>query len=220
MGGSQIKLRASYGTGAKAPGLYQLFDPTYGNPDLKVETSKGGDVGIDWSFGNRFTAQLSYFFSRTRNEIIWDSGIGLLGGYTQYGRTRKSGVELAFQVRPADWLTVQQSYTYLTAEEDADENGSYLDMGRPKNSGSTMATVTPTEDVSISLRARYRSRNASSYSGETRGYTVFDLMSSWRVSERLEIYGRVINLFDKDYQVSFGKNALGASAYGGVRIRL
>jgi len=218
VGGSQIKLRASYGTGAKAPGLYQLFDPTYGNPDLDVETSKGGDVGIDWSFGDTVTAQVSYFFSHTRNEIVWDSGVGQWGGYTQYGRTRKSGVELALQLRPTDWLSVQQTYTYLTAEEDSDENGSYFDMGRPKNSGSTMVTLTPIEDVSVSVRARYRSRNASSYGGATDGYTVFDLMSSWQLNDRLEVYGRVVNVFDKHYQVSWGKNTLGASVYGGLRV--
>lgn len=216
--GSQIKLRASYGTGAKAPGLYQLFDPTYGNPNLKVETSKGGDVGIDWSFGSTVAAQVGYFFGRTRDEIVWDAGIGQWGGYTQYGRTRKSGVELALQLRPTEWLSVQQTYTYLVAEQDGDEDGVYLDMGRPKNSGSTMVTLTPLEDVSVSVRARYRSRSASSSGRPVDGYTVFDLMSSWQLNERLEVYGRVVNVFDKHYQVSWGKNSLGASAYGGLRV--
>ncbi|CAN5116996.1 hypothetical protein BH10PSE13_BH10PSE13_23360 [soil metagenome] len=65
-GANSAKLRASYGSGAKAPGLYQLFDPTYGNPNLKVETSEGGDFGFDMIF-DRFTAQITYFFTRTRN---------------------------------------------------------------------------------------------------------------------------------------------------------
>src|SRR5690606_41435908 len=54
----------------------------------------------DWSFGSTVAAQVGYFFGRTRDEIVWDAGIGPWGGYTQYGRTRKSGVELALQLRP------------------------------------------------------------------------------------------------------------------------
>ena len=59
-GAGSLKLRASYGTGAKAPGLYQLFDLQYGNPDLKAETSRGGDIGVDLAF-DRFTAPALLF---------------------------------------------------------------------------------------------------------------------------------------------------------------
>ena len=41
------KLRASAGTGGKAPTLFQLFAPTFGNPDLQSEESFGWDAGID-----------------------------------------------------------------------------------------------------------------------------------------------------------------------------
>ncbi len=218
IGGGDLKFRASYGTGAKAPGLYQLFDPTYGNPNLEVETSKGGDVGIDLNFGGKFVAQISYFYARTRNEIVFDGSIPPFGGYAQFGKTRKSGVELAFTVRPLDWLSIQQSYTYLEAEQDRLENGNWTDLGRPKNSGSTSLTLTPTDRLSFTARARYRSRNASSFGGATAAYEVVDLLTSYGITENIEIYGRVVNLFNKQYQMSFGKNSLGQSVYGGVRL--
>lgn len=217
LGANSLKLRASYGTGAKAPGLYQLFDPTYGNPDLKVETSQGGDIGFDIDF-DRFSAQLSYFFAKTKNEIIWLANVGPMGGYTQFGRTRKDGVEIAFALRPIDGLAIQQSFTFLTAESDPQEIGDYGDMGRPKRSGSTSVTITPLEQLSLTARARYRSRNASSFGGATGSYAVFDLLGSFAITQNVEIYGRVTNLFDRDYQMSFGKNALGRSLYGGLRV--
>lgn len=218
IGGGDVKLRASYGSGAKAPGLYQLFDPSYGNPDLKVETSEGGDVGIDLSFGGRLTAQFSYFFARTRNEIVFDGGRPPFGGYAQFGKTRKSGVEIAVDVRPADWLSIGQSYTYLEAEQDPAEDGNWVDLGRPKHWGSTSVTLTPVERLSITARARYRDRNASSFGGITRGYEVVDLLGSYGITDRIELHGRVVNLFDRQYQTGFGKNALGRSVYGGVRL--
>lgn len=220
IGGGDVKLRASYGSGAKAPGLYQLFDPSYGNPDLKVETSEGGDVGIDLNFGSKFSAQFSYFFAKTRNEIVFDGARPPFGGYAQFGKTRKSGIEVAFDVRPLDWLTIRQSYTYLEAEQDPQENGGWIDLGRPKHSGSTSITLTPIERLSVTARARYRDRNASSsFSPATEGYEVVDLLTSYGITDNIEIYGRVVNLFDKQYQMSYGKNALGQSAYGGVRLR-
>lgn len=220
IGGGDVKLRASYGSGAKAPGLYQLFDPSYGNPDLKVETSEGGDVGIDFNFGSKFSAQFSYFFAKTRNEIVFDGARPPFGGYAQFGKTRKSGVEVAFDVRPTGWLTIRQSYTYLEAEQDPRENGGWVDLGRPKHSGSTSITLTPVERLSIGARARYRDRNASSsFSPATKGYEVVDLLASYGITGNVEVYGRVVNLFDKQYQMSYGKNALGQSAYGGVRLR-
>jgi vitamin B12 transporter len=216
IGGGDVKLRASYGSGAKAPGLYQLFDPTYGNPDLQVETSEGGDVGIDFNFGERFAAQFSYFFARTRNEIVFDCNALSPGCYLNLGKTRKSGIEMAFDLRPTDWLTIRQSYTYLEAEQ---RSAGWEDLGRPSHSGSTSITLTPVERLSISARARYRDRNASSsFSPATEGYEVVDLLASYGITGNVEVYARVVNLFDKQYQMSYGKNALGRSAYGGVRL--
>lgn len=216
--GGTIKLRTSFGTGAKAPGLYQLFDPTYGNPNLKVETSKGGDLGIDLTLGETFAAQLSYFYARTRNEIVYDGTILPFGGYAQFGKTRKSGVEVSFQLKPTDWLSLHQSYTYLNAEQDKLQNGNWTDLGRPRHSGSTSVTVRPIEPLSITARARYRGRNASGSGGITAAYATVDLLGSYQLTDSVELYARIVNLFDKQYQMSFGKNALDRSAYGGIRV--
>ena len=218
IGSGDVKLRASYGTGAKAPGLYQLFDPTYGYAGLKVETSEGGDVGVDFDFGSAFSAQVSYFFAKTRNEIAFDCTAPTPGCYVNFGRTRKSGVEVAFDLRPADWISFRQSLTYLNAEQHA--NGVWSDLRRPEFSGSTSLTVTPVERFSVTARLRHRDRNASSsFSPATKGYEVVDLLASYGITDNIEVYGRVVNLFDRQYQMSYGKNALGRSAYGGIRLK-
>ncbi|MFT3966735.1 MAG: TonB-dependent receptor [Sphingobium sp.] len=221
-GTERVKLRASYGSGAKAPGLYQLFDPTYGNPNLKVERSEGGDVGVDIDF-ERFSAQFSYFFGRTRNEIVFDSFGGPMGygGYAQFGRTRKSGVEAAFVLTPVTGVEIRQSFTYLDAKADPDETGVYTaDEGRPRHSGSTAVTLTPVERLSLTARARYRSGidTTASFGGPTRAFAVVDLLASYGLTDRIEVYGRVTNLFDKYYQMTYGTNALDRAAYGGIRL--
>jgi len=214
-----IKLRASYGSGAKAPGLYQLFDPTYGNPNLQVETSEGGDVGVDLDFGSAFSAQVSYFFAKTRNEILFDcvatKAAGEKGCYLNLGKTRKSGVELAFSVRPTDWLSFRQSLTYLDADQYL--TGKWQSLRRPEFTGSTSVTLTPIERLSFTARLRHRD-NSQISTRRLKGYEVVDLLASFGITDNVEVYGRVTNLFDKQYQMSYGKNALGRSAYGGIRL--
>ncbi|HEX7874272.1 MAG TPA: TonB-dependent receptor [Sphingobium sp.] len=218
-GADSVKFRASYGSGAKAPGLYQLFDPTYGNPNLKAQTSEGGDAGVDIVF-DRFTAQISYFFDKTKNKIAFEPTGGRTGtgGYAQYDRAREQGVEVAFVLTPVEGVTVRQSFTYLDARKQNDGQGLWTEIGRPRHSGSTSVTVTPVERLTLTARARYRSRNAASFGGITAAYAVADLLASYGITDRIEVYGRVTNLFDKQYQMTYGTNALDRAAYGGIRV--
>lgn len=213
-----VKFRGSYGTGAKSPGLYQLFDPTYGNPDLKAETSRGGDIGFDVAFSEKLTAQISYFFNKKKNEINFDGSRPPFGGYGQFGRTKASGVEVAIAVQPLPWLALSQSYTYTDHEEDDDEDGIYVNSGRPKYTATSMVTVTPVERASLAARVRFHDGDSSGFGGATQAYTVVDLLGSYGITDQIEVYGRVVNLFDKWYQVSYGTQTLGMSAYGGVRV--
>lgn len=216
-----LKLRASYGTGAKAPGLYQLFDPVYGNAGLKVETSKGGDIGFDFAVTDEVALQASYFFNRKKNEITFDSGKEPSGGYSQFGRTRAQGIEAGLLLTPAPWLSISQTVTYVDHEVDNSATGDqpFVDSGRAKLSATTSVTVNPVEQASVTVRVRNRDGDSSSsYSPATQAYTVVDLLGSYQINDKIELYGRVVNLFDRWYQVSYGYQTLGLSAYGGVRV--
>ena len=46
---SGTRLKGSYGTGFKAPSLFELYDSFYGNRNLKPESSRGVDVGVEQS---------------------------------------------------------------------------------------------------------------------------------------------------------------------------
>ena len=59
------KLKATFGTGFKAPSLFYLYDPLYGNIDLNPEKSLGWDAGVEqffWSEG--FSIGVTYFFNK------------------------------------------------------------------------------------------------------------------------------------------------------------
>jgi vitamin B12 transporter len=52
------------------------------------------------------------------------------------------------------------------------------------------------------------------------GYGIVDLAASYQLSQSFEIFGRVDNLFDKEYQEVLGYGTLGAAAYGGIKVSL
>lgn len=209
--GPETRLRASIGTGAKAPGLYQLFDPAFGNAALEVEESEGFDIGVDLSWSGGASFSVGYFANDIGNEIdfLWPEG------YLNLGATETRGVELYAAVPLARRIDWSLSYTYLSAEDAA--TGSWL--GRPRNAATSQLTARPGERLSLTARARYRSENAASFGGITAGFVVWDLLGSFELSERLEVFGRLVNLFDEDYQYEWGMSTYDRSVYAGLRLR-
>ncbi len=51
------------------------------------------------------------------------------------------------------------------------------------------------------------------------GYTTWDMRADYAMDERISIYGRVENLFDKDYGQMAGFTNAGVAAYTGLRLK-
>jgi vitamin B12 transporter len=51
------------------------------------------------------------------------------------------------------------------------------------------------------------------------GYALAGVRASFALTERIEVYGRVDNLFNADYATAFNYGTYGRAAYGGVRAR-
>ena len=209
--GPETKLRASFGTGAKAPGLYQLFDPFFGNSALIVEESEGYDLGVDlvWSGGAAFS--LTWFANNIEQEIDFQWPAGFLN----LGATEARGAEARFTLPLADRVDWALSYTYVDSHDEM--TGAWL--GRPRNAATSHLTARPTDRLSLTARTRYRSENAASFGGTTSSFVVWDLLGRYELSERLELFGRVVNLTDEDYQYEWGMNTYDRSVFAGVRLR-
>lgn len=206
-------LRASYGTANKAPTLYQLYDPFYGNAKLQAEDGKGVDAGIEQSaLDGRVTFGASVF----RN--VYDDMIGFSNGYINIARARTKGVELTFQAQPVEAVLIQANYTWLEAKDRV--TGRDLPR-RPQDTfnASVDWTVVPGVDVGAALRYAGKQRDtASATSPILDSSTVVDLTGRWAVWGSVSLFGRVENLFDEDYQEVRNYRAPGRSAFGGVTV--
>lgn len=88
-----LRLRAAYGNAFHAPTFNDLYFPDFGNPNLKPERSRNGEVGIDYEVrGQRFAATL--FESRITDLIVFDLTTFLP---QNIDRARIRGAELSHQ---------------------------------------------------------------------------------------------------------------------------
>ena len=209
-------LRASYGEGFKAPSLYQLYTNGIYSP-LKPETSKAWDIGVEQPFAEgkgRFT--LTWFDRKTRNLIDYDFANF---NYYNIGRTRAKGIELGMVLNDWEGFDLSLSYTYLDAKNEL--TGARL-ARRPENN--FYASLDKNWDFGLRLGADLQV-GGSRYDDVANtnfvdGHVVVGLRSSYAVTDNIEVYGRVENLFNEHYEVVRTYGTPGRSAYAGIRVKI
>jgi len=220
---SGTKLRASLGTGAKAPTLYQKFDPFSGTASLESERSIGFDVGVDQSLADdRVLLSATFFANRFRNLIAYAMADTcrpeqMYGCFINVKRARTSGIELSadMDVIPA-WLRVKATYTYLEA---FDEDTDLRLARRPQHQGRLGFTITPVPGLSIEPSVVLVGTRFSSPGEmyELAPYARFDLYADYKINDTFSIYGRAENLTDARYQEVYNYGTAGRSFYAGLR---
>lgn len=227
---TSTRLHASYGTGAKPPTMYQAFfngpDPIYGgvlqgNPDLEVETSSGYDVGVEQTFFNKtLSVDVTYFKQDIEDLIIYENVVfGVLSTYRNVANVASEGVEVSVSARPAHWFNVTGGYTYLVSQDQE----THLDLARtPRETAFVGMQVSPIKPLLLGAEINYVGPqfNLSRERDELKSFTRVNLNGSWKLNEHAELYGRIENLFDVDYEVIRNVGEPGRSGYLGVRMSL
>jgi len=212
--------KGSYGTAFKAPSLYQLYAPTYGDENLNPEKSTGWDLGVEQSlFGGKLTMGATYFYNDFEDLINYDSN---LSKYGNISKATTQGVELTASLRPIDELTLRAGYTYTRTEDKA--TGLEL-LRRPKNKISFDGNYRFLKNANLNLGLVYvGTRTDDDYSTspattvKLKNYLLVNLAASYDITRNLQIFGRVDNLLDRSYEEVLGYGTAGISAYGGVKV--
>jgi len=220
------KIKATYGTGFKAPSLYQLYAPAtargpIGNENLEPEESEGWDVGVEqYLFKDRLTLGATYFRNDFEDLIDFDWA----KGYVNIDEARTEGVEIFASVRPIEDLTIRASYTYTDTEDET--TGERL-LRRPLDKGSLNFNYLFLKKGNVNVDVLYVGERDDRYwdpitftpmNVTTDDYVVVNLTGSFDVSEHFQVFGRIENLFDKEYEEVWGYGTADLSFFGGAKI--
>ncbi|MET0606985.1 MAG: TonB-dependent receptor [Beijerinckiaceae bacterium] len=221
------KLRASAGTGAKAPSLYQqfgLFAPTRsGYEALVPETSWGVDAGIDQILADgRAKLSATIFNNSIRNMIDFDNSLPSntpfgTGVYVNVARARIWGAELAGEaIIIPEMVSVRGSYTFLHAR---DETNGFELARRPAHQGRASILFTPIEKLSIEPTVYLVGERFSTPLELDRlaPYARLDARIAYQATKNFEVYVRAENLTDVRYQEVKNYGTAGRSFYAGLR---
>jgi vitamin B12 transporter len=218
------KLKASYGTGFKAPSLTQLFVSFpefnfFANPNLEPEESEGFDFGFEQSVAEeRVQFGATYFHNDITNLIAANAAFTSL---ENVGAATTEGVEAFVSLAVTESIKVRSDYTYTDAVDDT--TGLEL-LRRPKHKASLNIIWLPTDRLTISAAALYvgsqvdGNRSFSIQRLETDPYFLVNLAANYDLGKGVTLFARIDNLFDERYENPTGFQRPGFGAFAGMRI--
>src|SRR6266853_4359692 len=222
---SGTKLKASVGSGFKAPTLGELFQSFppffFANPDLKPESSVGYDLGIEQGLGGGVVrVGATWFYNRIRDLITTDvTGTT----YANVGRASTAGVESFVAYQPVKQLSLRLDYTYTQATDDVLHEEL---LRRPKHKGNLDATWRASDALLLNASVLTVSswvdgnRDFSIPRLDAPGYTTVNLAASFDVGRRWTVLGRIDNLFDRHYENPVGFLQPGIAVFAGIKVQL
>ncbi len=209
---TNIRYKSSYGTAFKAPSIYQLYDSTNGNAQLKAETSKGFDIGMERQFlENRVMLGATYFNNKFKDLISWTPG-----QYTNIKEAYTGGCELETSWVISNNLKATGNYTY-TATKDKETKKEF--GRRPKNQAAAGLDWTYSEKGNVYLGGRFVGERFDNDSNtvKLKKYYLFDINAGYKISQDTEIFWKVENVFDRQHELISGFDGLSRAVYTGIK---
>ncbi|EPO6658824.1 TPA: TonB-dependent receptor PqqU [Klebsiella aerogenes] len=178
------------------------------NFDLKPSTNETVEIGSKTRIGNGlFTAAL--FQTDTDNEIVVDSSSGGRTSYKNAGKTRRQGMELGLDQQFGDSWKLKAAWTWLDATYrtnvcgSSDCNGNRI-PGIARNMGYASFGYQPEQGWYAGSDIRYMGDIMANDANTAKApsWTVVGLTTGYKWSYGkmdMDLFGRVDNLFDRNY---------------------
>jgi vitamin B12 transporter len=222
-------VRASYGEGFKAPTLFQLFSE-FGNEALAPERADAWDAGIEQRLlDDALLLSATYFGRKTRNMIDFVSCFPAtdprcatrpFGFFDNVAKSEVEGFELGLVARLGERLRLDANYTDMETTNLAP--GPNFGRELPRRPGQTLNgeityqwPIGLTTTVAVTHAGRNFDNAANTVVLES--YTVVDLRAAYALRDNLELFGRLENAFDEEYQTIARYGTIGRGVFVGVR---
>jgi len=210
---SALRATAAYGTAFKAPTFNELYFPFFGDPDLRPETARSGEIGISGvhALGDGGSWGVNLFETRLNNLISFDA-VRRRAANVDDARIR--GLEIQADALLAGWAA-RANLTLL----DPENRSAGANRGKvlPRRAEEALRIDLDREfgrfGVGASVLAAGKRYDDLANGVELDRYVTVDLRSQYRVTEKWAIQGRAENLLDRDYETAAFFNQPGRSVF-------
>ena len=205
---SGLRARVARASSMKAPTFNDLYYPMSGNPNLQPESSKGNEIGLDWSVGGH-EFKLTGFDNKVKNLISWaDDGSGMWFPFN-IDSARLKGWSLGYRTQWQGW-NLSARYEHLDA---VDGKGQRLTDRLPEH----QATLSVDKHIGawkFGTSALYAGKRTDKQGTvDLGGYTTVDLHAEYQFAKDWAVQARVANLTDKVYETAYGYNQRGRAGF-------
>ncbi len=189
-------------TGFRFPATDEYFSPFAMPPineNLEPHTVKEIDLGIRFNFTNNIGASVTGFSGRHKNEIYYNP---LTFQNSNYGKTKRQGIEATLFWNIVPGLKLNLGYTYLDAVFDGDDlDGNSVPMVPANKFNAALSYAIDALTMTFSSQytgARYMTSDITNSYPKMGGFTTYDLTAvyTWK---GVKVTGAVKNIFNKEY---------------------
>ena len=222
------KLKATLGSGFKTPSLFNLYDPAFGNPDIKPEKSVGFDAGIEQFLANdMISVGVTYFQNYYKDLFGYDQNYKTIN----VKKAKTNGIEIYFTTKLIDDFIFKLNYTFTNAKDLSngilDENRKLI--RRPEHKIGSYVSYNFSRSSNVNLELIYVGKrddlifdNTTFTSSRIKlePYLLLNLATHYQLTEFLRLNLRLENILGTDYEEVYGYATPGFSIYGGIKLSL
>jgi vitamin B12 transporter len=204
----KLKLLTSYSKAFISPGLYQLFDPVYGNSDLKPEENKSFEFGFE--IRSEKNALSLVYFNRSENPtLIFDNTT------SKYGNSSKEivyeGLEMGYEVNLRETIDIRLNYLYTDST-----TGDLRMISKHSFNGFMDFPLSQKTNFNI-IGQYYGKRIANDKVTDLDAYSLVTLQLNHRLgNQNVNLFFSVVNLFDAEYVIIPEYTTRGRNVLAGV----
>ncbi|MDB2409903.1 TonB-dependent receptor [Pseudomonadales bacterium] len=229
------RLRSAWGTAVKNPTFterFAVFGFFVGNPDLIPEESTSWEFGIDHALlGGDINLGATIFNAELENEIngFAPAGGGNSTAVNKEGRSQRQGVELTVLSTLSDSLSMDAAYTYIDSVEFDSNSGQDVDeTRRPRHSASLNIAWQAADKLQLNANVQYSGGQTDvffppwpspSQTVSLDKYTLLNLNANYSATQQLDMYVRLDNVLDDQYEEVFSYQTLGFGGSVGFRLK-
>jgi len=224
-----IRLRSAVGTAVKNPtfterfGFYTNF---IGNPNLIPEESTSWELGADrLIMGGDLTLSLTIFDAELENEIdgfVYDPATFAYTSSNINGTSERKGAELSAVGNISESMSLSAAYTYT----DSTGDDAVREVRRPRHIASLNLGWQAAHNLHLNTNIQFTGEQTDVYFPPfpepsqvvaLSNHTLVNINLNYSATEKLEMYLKLENALNDNYEEVFGYQTLGFGASLGLR---